>query len=261
LLLGQRFLCRCHSAFGQLLAALLHSQRILPHCHSAFCRLSAALLHGQRVLLRLRSAFGRLLTTMFGGQCFIRRLRSVFGRLSAALLHSKRFLCICRSALVRLLAALLRGQRILLAPLVSLIGYGLCLCGGHLLTLFLRLQRASAAFLLMLQVGKSGLTLLSPRGLASKPGMEALMAKPQEDGLGCRHLSCLGSTLATRGLFIEDALATQSLLAFEGSAFVKKALSGASSLLAGSLLAFMGDTLVKKALTWCRLEAVALVLP
>jgi hypothetical protein len=91
--------------------------------------------------------------------------------------------------------------------------------------------------------------------------MEASTAKPQEDGSGCRHLSCLGSALATSGLLIEDALATHSLLAFKGSSFVKKALSGVSSLLAGGLLAFVGDTLVKKALAGCHLEAVALVLP
>jgi hypothetical protein len=52
-----------------------------------------------------------------------------------------------------------------------------------------------------------------------------------------------------------------SLLAFEGSSFAKKALSGGSSLLAGGLLAFVGGTLVKKALAGCRLEAVGLVLP
>jgi hypothetical protein len=51
-----------------------------------------------------------------------------------------------------------------------------------------------------------------------------------------------------------------SLLAFEGSLFVKKALSGASSLLADGLLAFMGGMLVKKTLAGCHLEAVALVL-
>jgi hypothetical protein len=177
---------------------------------------------------------------MFGSLCFLCRRRSAFGRLLAALLH---------------------GQRVLPAPLVSLVGYGLCSCGSNLLTLFLRLQRASAAFLLMLQAGKSGLTLLSPQGLASKPGMEALTAKPQEDDLGCRCLLCMGSALATSGLLVEDALAMHSLLAFEGSSFVKKALSGTSSLLAGGLLAFMGSTLVKKALAGCRLEAVALVLP
>jgi hypothetical protein len=113
----------------------------------------------------------------------------------------------------------------------------------------------------MLQAGKSGLTLLLPQGLASEPGVEALTAKPQEDDSSCRHLSCLGSALATSSLLVEDALATHSLLAFEGSLFVKKALSSASSLLAGGLLAFVGGTLVKKALAGCRLEAVALVLP
>jgi hypothetical protein len=71
----------------------------------------------------------------------------------------------------------------------------------------------------------------------------------------------MGSGLATSGLLVEDALATHSLLAFEGSSFVKKALSGASSLLAGGLLAFVGSKLVKQALAGCHLEAVALVLP
>jgi hypothetical protein len=97
----------------------------------------------------------------------------------------------------------------------------------------------------VLQVGKISLTLLLPRGLASNPGMEASTAKPQEDDLGCRRLSCVGSALGTSGLLVEDALATHSLLAFEGSSEVKKALSGASSLLAGGLLEFMGGTLVK----------------
>ncbi len=91
--------------------------------------------------------------------------------------------------------------------------------------------------------------------------MEASTAKPQEDDLGCRRLLCVGIALATSSLLVEDALAMHSLLAFEGSLFVKKALSGMSSLLAGSLLAFVGGTLVKKALVGCRLEAVALVLP
>jgi hypothetical protein len=56
-------------------------------------------------------------------------------------------------------------------------------------------------------------------------------------------------------------LAMHSLLAFEGSLFIKKALSGASSLLAGGLLAFIGGTLVDKALAGRHLEAMALVLP
>ncbi len=105
----------------------------------------------------------------------------------------------------------------LLVPLVSLISYGLCSRGGHLLTLLLCLQRATAAFLLVLQASKSSLTLLLPQGLASKPGVEASTAKPQEDDLGCRRLSCVGSALATSGLLVEDALAMHSLLVFEGS--------------------------------------------
>jgi hypothetical protein len=82
----------------------------------------------------------------------------------------------------RRLLALFSNRRLgLLVPLVSLVGYSLCLRGGRLLTLFLRLQRVNAAFLLVLQAGKSDLTLLLPRGLASKPGVEASTAKPQED--------------------------------------------------------------------------------
>jgi hypothetical protein len=45
-------------------------------------------------------------------------------------------------------------------PLISLVGYGLCSRSSRLLTLLLRLQHASAAFLLVLQAGKSSLTLL-----------------------------------------------------------------------------------------------------
>jgi hypothetical protein len=147
------------------------------------------------------------------------------------------------------LSALFSNCRLgLLVLLVSLVDYGLCLRGGRLLMLFLRLQCVSAAFLLVLQVGKSGPTFLLLRGLASKLGVEALTAKPQEDDSGCRCLLCMGSALATSGPLVEDALATHSLQAFEGSSFVKKALSGASSLLAGGLLAFVGGALVKKAL-------------
>ncbi len=62
----------------------------------------------------------------------------------------------------RCLLALFSNRRLgLLVPLVSLVGYGLCSREGRLLTLLLRLQRASAAFLLVLQAGKSSLTLLS----------------------------------------------------------------------------------------------------
>jgi hypothetical protein len=132
--------------------------------------------------------------------------------------------------------------------LIGLIGQRFLPRGRRLSLPFVRHCRARAAFLLVSQVDESGLTLLLPQSLASEPGMEASMAKPQEDDLGCRCLSCVGSALATSSLFVEDALATHSLLAFKGSSFVKKALSGASSLLAGGLLVFVGGTLVKKAL-------------
>jgi hypothetical protein len=145
--------------------------------------------------------------------------------------------------------------------LIGLLGIHFLLRGRRLSSPFVHHCHARAAFLLISQAGESGLTLLLPQSLASKPGMEASTAKPQEDDLGCRRLSCVGSALATCSLLIEDALATHSLLAFEGSSFIKMALSGTSSLLAGNLLAFMGGTLVKKALVGCRLEAVALMLP
>jgi hypothetical protein len=93
------------------------------------------------------------------------------------------------------------------------------------------------------------------------PGVEVSLAKPQEDDSGCRHLSCVGTALATSGLLVEDVLAMHSLLAFKGSLFVKKALSGTSSLLVGGLLAFVGSPLIKKVLAGCHLEAVVLVLP
>ena len=80
-----------------------------------------------------------------------------------------------------------------MVPRVSLIGNGLCSRSGCLSTLLLRMQRTCAAFLLMLQVGKSGLMLLSPQSHASKPDEEELVAKPQKDDLGGSHLSCLSS--------------------------------------------------------------------
>jgi hypothetical protein len=134
------------------------------------------------------------------GTLFISRLRQRF------LPHGRRMLALFSNCRL--------GQSV---PLVSLVGYGLCLHGGCLLTLLLRLQHVSTAFLLVLQVGKSSLMLLLPQGLASKPGLEASTARPQEDDLGCRRLSCVGSALVTSGLLVEDALATHSLLAFKGS--------------------------------------------
>jgi hypothetical protein len=157
-----------------------------------------------------------------------------------ALFLGQRHLCQRCSASGLLLATLLIG----------LIGQPFLPRGCCLLSPFVRHCCAHAEFLLVLQASESGLTLLLPQSLASKPGME-----------GCHHLSCMGSALGTSGLLVEDALALHSLLAFEGSSFIKKALSGTSSLLAGGLLVFLGGTLVKKMMAGCRLEAVALVLP
>ena len=61
------------------------------------------------------------------------------------------------------LTALFSNRRLSLpVSLFSLIGECLGLCGGHLHTLLLRLQRTSEAFVLVVLAGKSGLTLLSP---------------------------------------------------------------------------------------------------
>jgi hypothetical protein len=144
------------------------------------------------------------------------KLRRLCGSLVATLFVSR----LCQRFLPcgRCLSALFSNCRLgLSVPLVSLVGYGLCSCGNRLLKLLLSLQRASAAFLLVLQAGNSSLMLLSLQGLASKLGMEALTAKPQEDDSGCRRLLCMGSTLATSDLLVEYVLATHSLLAFEGS--------------------------------------------
>jgi hypothetical protein len=61
-------------------------------------------------------------------------------------------------------------------PPSSLIGNGLCSRGSRLSTLLLRLQCMCAAFVLVLHVGECGLMLQSSRGLASKPGEEAMAA-------------------------------------------------------------------------------------
>ena len=121
-------------------------------------------------------------------------------------------------------------------PLVSLIGNGLFSRSSRLSTLLPCLQRMRAAFLLVLQAGKCGLTLQSPRGLASKPGKEVLAVEPQEDDSGGRRLPCLSGASATSSLLVKEALATCSLLTFKGGALVKKTLSGTTGLLVGSLL-------------------------
>ncbi len=186
-----------------------------------------------------------------------------------ALLRGQCFLCHRRSAFVQLLAALLCGQRVLPVPLVSLIGQSHRLCCSCLSLLLLRERRTRAAVLLVSQTSKSGLALLSPRSLAGKPDVEAAAAKPQEDSLGCRHLSCKSSAfghkamssllaekaLTTCSLLVKKPLTTDGLLAFVGSTLVKELLATIG------LLALTSGFLVKMALAGCRLEAMALVLP
>jgi len=124
-----------------------------------------------------------------------------------------------------------------LVPLVSLISDGLCLRGSRLSTLLYLLQRMCAAFLLVLHAGKCNLTLQWPRGQASEPGKDALVAEPQEDDSGGRRLPCLSDASATSRLLVKEALVTCSLpLTFEGGTLMKKTLSCASGLLAGGLL-------------------------
>ena len=123
------------------------------------------------------------------------------------------------------------------AVAVSLICNGLCPHSSRLSTLLLRLQRTHAENLLVLHVGKCGLTLQSPQGLASKPGEEALAAEPQEDDSSGRCVPCLSGASAKSPPLLKEVLATCSLpLTFGGGALVKKMLSCVSGLLAGSLL-------------------------
>jgi hypothetical protein len=71
-LVGQRFLCRLHSAFGRLAAVYLCSQRFLCHLCSTFGRLLAVYLRGESVLealylgeVELRRRCGGLAATAF----------------------------------------------------------------------------------------------------------------------------------------------------------------------------------------------------
>ncbi len=131
------------------------------------------------------------------------------------------------------MATLLLGQRVLPVPLVCLVGQSLFLRCSCLSMLLFCKRCTQAAVLLVSQTCKSGLALLSPQSLAGKPDVEAAATKPQEDGAGCRHLSCKSSAFGHQ--------ATSSLL-------IKKALT-------------MCSLLVEKALAGCRLEVMALVLP
>jgi hypothetical protein len=78
--------------------------------------------------------------------------------------------------------------------------------------------------------GKSNLALLSPRGLASKPGIEPTAAEPHEDELGGSRLACLSSVLATCSLLLASA-SSSLLLASASSSLL---LASASSLLVGT---------------------------
>ncbi len=80
----------------------------------------------------------------------------------------------------------------MVTALAGLVGQSLHSAGGHLLTLFFSECRARIAFLLVLQVGKSSLALLAPGSQSGKPGVEAAVVEPQEDGACCRHPLCLG---------------------------------------------------------------------
>jgi hypothetical protein len=110
---------------------------------------------------------------------------------------------------------------------------------------------------------KSGLTLLLPQSLAGKPEVEAVAAKPQEDGLGCRHLSCKSNAFghkATNSLLIKKVLTTCSLLAGSLLAFIGGTLAE-EGLAVSSLLFFASSFLIEMALTGRRLEATVLFLP
>jgi hypothetical protein len=75
--------------------------------------------------------------------------------------------------------------------------------------LFFSHCRACAAFVLVLQAGKSGLALLLPGSQSGKPGMKGVAAEPQEDGACCCHPLCEG------GMFSHPL--------FEGYTLIKKA--------------------------------------
>ncbi len=88
-------------------------------------------------------------------------------------------------------------------------------------TLLLHLQRAHAAFLLVLHAGKCGLMLQSPQGLASEPGKEASAAEPQDDDSGGRLFS-LGSKFGLP-FSLGDALAEEAKALAKGSSTVGSA--------------------------------------
>jgi hypothetical protein len=133
--------------------------------------------------------------------------------------------------------------------LIGIIGQGFLPCGCCLLLLFFCHYRTHASFLLVLQAGERGLTLLLPCTCSGMVDLGVMVAKPKEDGCcGCRP-SCLGSA------FFKKALATSGFLMFMCGTPIKKLLA------TNSLLSLTSSFLVKKALAGCCLVALALVLP
>jgi hypothetical protein len=113
--------------------------------------------------------------------------------------------------------------------LISLIGQRFLPRGHPLLSPFVRHCCTRAAFLLVSQAGESGLTLLPPCSLSGEADLEAVAAKPKEDGCCGRRPSCLGGTcvqkaLATKGLLVKKLLTMGGLLAFVGGSLVEESL-------------------------------------
>jgi hypothetical protein len=135
---------------------------------------------------------------------------------------------------------LLRGR---LTLFIGVVGQCFLPRGRRLSSPFVHHCRLRAEFLLVSQVGKSGLALLPLCSLLGKVDLEAVVAKPKEDSLGCRHLLCTSSAFghkAMSSLLVEKVLTMCSLL-------VEKPLTS--------------GFLVEMALVGFRLEAMALVLP
>ncbi len=137
--------------------------------------------------------------------------------------------------------------------LVGLVGQRFLPRGGFVATSLLGECRTPAALLVVVQVCKGGLTLLALQSHASKPGKEALVAKPQGDdsrGLLASGLlaGASGSSLlaGASGLLIEELLAAGGLLAGASGLLVKELLAadgllaGASGVLVEELLAAGG---------------------
>jgi hypothetical protein len=76
-------------------------------------------------------------------------------------------------------------SRLMATALFGLAGQSLHSHGSHLLMLFFNKHCTCAAFVLVLQAGKSGLMLQLPGSQAGKPCMETVAVKPQEDGACC----------------------------------------------------------------------------